>query len=140
MPVATTISPILRADPVKNELLDNRVTRLIDRYRHFLFAGVAILILMRFLPRGWFFQRLAISQPVAGSAQTAGTAPDAGGAVDGLIGQTGIAVSGLFPSGQVEIDGRRYEARVAVGTVARGEAVVVKSRSDFGLIVEAKKT
>jgi membrane-bound serine protease (ClpP class) len=104
------------------------------------FAGALIVVLMRFLPRSWIFQRLAISQAVSGSAQTAGAAPEVGAGLDGLVGQTGIAVSGLFPSGQVEIAGRRYEARVAVGTVARGETVVVKARSDFGVIVEARKT
>jgi membrane-bound serine protease (ClpP class) len=83
---------------------------------------------------------MAISQAVVGSAQVAGGAPDSADVVDSLVGQSGIAVTGLYPSGQVEIGGRRFEARVAVGAVARGEAVVVKARSDFGVIVEAKRT
>jgi membrane-bound serine protease (ClpP class) len=48
-------------------------------------------------------------------------------------------VTGLFPSGQIEIGGRRYEARVAVGTVARGRPIVVVSYSDFGFIVEERR-
>lgn len=103
-------------------------------------AGGGVLILMRVLPRSRIFNRLAISQAIAGAAQTSGGAPETGHAVDELVGQTGIAVTGLFPSGQIEIAGRRYEARVAYGTVARGDAVVVKSRSDFGIIVEAVKS
>jgi membrane-bound serine protease (ClpP class) len=36
----------------------------------------------------------------------------------------------------VEIDGRRYEARVEIGAIERGKRVVVRGHSDFGLIVE----
>lgn len=100
-------------------------------------AGGLAIVLVRFLPRGWFFERLAISHAIAGSAQSAGISPESSGEVDRLIGRTGRAVTGLFPSGQVEIEGRRYEARVAVGTVAAGTPVVVRARSDFGVIVEA---
>jgi membrane-bound serine protease (ClpP class) len=41
-----------------------------------------------------------------------------------------------MPSGQVELDGRRDEARVEVGMIEAGAAVVVVKRSDFGLVVE----
>jgi membrane-bound serine protease (ClpP class) len=36
----------------------------------------------------------------------------------------------------VEIDGRRYEAKVEVGSVAAGSTVVVRGQSDFCLVVE----
>lgn len=39
---------MLRAESVKLDLIDNRVTRAIDRYRYFLFAGVAFLLLITF--------------------------------------------------------------------------------------------
>jgi membrane-bound serine protease (ClpP class) len=48
-----------------------------------------------------------------------------------------VAVTALYPSGQVEVNGHRYEARLAVGSVERGAAVVVRARSEFGLVVEA---
>jgi membrane-bound serine protease (ClpP class) len=54
-----------------------------------------------------------------------------------LVGARGLAVTALFPSGQVEVGGRRYEARVEVGSAAAGTPVVVTRVTDFGLIVEA---
>jgi len=105
--------------------------------------GLGVLIavglgaaLARFIPKGWFWQRLAVAMPGQGSAQVAGGAPVTAGVLDALTGRTGVAATALFPSGQVEIDGRRYEARLAVGFAAAGTKVVVKSVSDFGLLVE----
>jgi membrane-bound serine protease (ClpP class) len=56
-----------------------------------------------------------------------------------LVGREGVAATSLHPSGQVEIEGRRYEARVEVGSVERGATIVVRAYSDFGLIVEEKR-
>jgi len=58
-------------------------------------------------------------------------------AANSLIGAKGVAVTALYPSGQVEIEGQRYEARLAVGSVERGAPVIVRARSEFGLVVEA---
>jgi membrane-bound serine protease (ClpP class) len=53
-----------------------------------------------------------------------------------LVGQTGLAATDLFPSGQVIIDTRRYEARLAVGFAEAGTPVKVIALAEFGLIVE----
>jgi membrane-bound serine protease (ClpP class) len=53
-----------------------------------------------------------------------------------LIGQTGKAATALFPSGQVEISGKRYEAKLAMGFAEAGTPVKVTGVSEFGLIVE----
>ncbi len=98
-------------------------------------AGLALL-LARLIPRGWFFSRLAVAGPVEGSAQVAGAPPEEGPRIDSLVGRAAVAATGLFPSGQVEVDGRRYEARLAFGTAAAGTRVVVRRRTDFGLVVE----
>jgi membrane-bound serine protease (ClpP class) len=98
-------------------------------------VGLA-LALARFIPKGWFFTRLAVTQPVAGAAQVAGAAPAAGRATDSLVGRSGVAVTGLFPSGQVEVDGQRFEARLEVGSAPKGTRVVVRRRTDFGLMVD----
>lgn len=42
----------------------------------------------------------------------------------------------LYPSGQIEFEGRRYDARLAVGTVERGATVRVIRFADFAYIVE----
>jgi len=102
-------------------------------------VGIAIglaLVLARFLPRSWFWDRMVLTASVGSAAQVSGGDPDRLAGNDSLIGSKGIAVTGLFPSGQIEVDGRRYEARVAVGSIERGSRIVVTSRSEFGWTVE----
>ena len=94
------------------------------------------LLLAKFIPKGWFFSRLAVSGPTGGVAQLAGIDPEAGAGAGSLVGARGVVVTGLFPSGQIEIDGRRYEARVEVGAAPPGTVVVVQRVSDFNLVVE----
>jgi membrane-bound serine protease (ClpP class) len=101
-------------------------------------ATVLALVLFKYLPESWLWGRLVLQQSIGANAQTAGTSPETTADLDALIGATGTAVTGLFPSGEVEIDGRRYQARLDLGHIAAGTPVVVKSRSDFGLIVERK--
>jgi len=36
----------------------------------------------------------------------------------------------------VEIDGRRFEARVEIEAIDAGTAIVVRGRTDFSLVVE----
>ena len=93
------------------------------------------LALIRFIPDGWFWDRLAVGAVIDGTAQNSGGSPAAVG-LSALVGQRGVAATGLFPSGQVEIDGRRYEASVAVGSIDAGATVIVCGRTDFGLVVE----
>ena len=92
--------------------------------------------LLRFLPRRWLWDRLVVGTTIGGSAQVAGGAPGGAAEVDALIGRRGVAVTALRPSGQIEVAGRRFEAKVEVGSIDAGEAIVVQGRTDFGLIVE----
>ncbi|MDD3180000.1 MAG: ATP-dependent Clp protease proteolytic subunit [Opitutaceae bacterium] len=106
-------------------------------------AGVGLalllaLILIRYLPREWFWDKLVLHGSVGTAAQLAGQAPEAADGVDALTGAEGVAVTGLFPSGEVEIFGRRYQARIDLGSAQAGTPVVVKGRTDFGLLVERK--
>jgi len=103
-------------------------------------AVAAGLLLARFIPKGWFFQKLAVTGAGSSAAQLAGVAPEAGAEAASLVGARGVVVTGLFPSGQIEIDGRRYAARVEVGSATPGTIVVVKKVSDFNLVVETKVT
>lgn len=105
--------------------------------------GVAIavalgLLLARFLPRGWFWDRLVLGAAVAADARGAGV--QAPPPEDSLIGATGIAVTALRPGGEVEVAGRRYSAAVEIGAIDAGAAIVVRGRRDFGLLVEKAKT
>jgi membrane-bound serine protease (ClpP class) len=91
---------------------------------------------MRFLPRGWVWDKMVQGSTIGGAAQIAGVGPQAGGEIAALVGQRGVAMTMLRPSGQVEVGGRRYEAKVEVGGIDTGETVIVRGRTDFGLIVE----
>jgi len=104
-----------------------------------LVAIVLALALARFIPRGWFFTRLAVGSPISGSAQVAGVAPELGVMSGQLIGRRGFAATGLYPTGQIEVDGRRYEARLEFGSAPPGTAVVVRRKTDFGFIVDREK-
>ena len=104
--------------------------------------GIAMVLgacLLRFLPKGWIWDRLTVSATVGGSAQRAGGDPGAAGLIDGLVGRRGVAATALRPGGQVEVDGRRFEAEVRMGTVDAGTPVVVLGRGNFALVVEEDK-
>ncbi len=102
-------------------------------------ALVLALLLARFIPKGWFFTRLAVAGEAGSTSQVAGLPPEAAAETGSLLGARGVVATGLFPSGQIEIDGRRYEARLELGTAVAGTKVVVVRVSDFGLIVELDK-
>jgi membrane-bound serine protease (ClpP class) len=101
-----------------------------------LLAAVMVLALARFLPQGWVWDRMVVQSAVGGLAQTSGGAPEGAAGLASLVGRRGVAVAALRPGGQVEVDGRRYEASVALGQIQPGEAIVVRGRTDFGLLVE----
>jgi membrane-bound serine protease (ClpP class) len=104
-----------------------------------LIALALALALARFIPKGWFFTRLAVAEGASGAAQRAGVAPEVGRNVSSLVGRTAVAATGLYPSGQIEIDGRRYEARLEVGSASPGTRVVVRRSTDFGLVVDREE-
>jgi membrane-bound serine protease (ClpP class) len=107
-------------------------------------AGVILAIvlffaLLRFLPRGGPWGGMILEAAVGGEP---GAVRAANGQVSAkpvnseLIGKSGVAATALFPSGQVEVSGRRYEARLAVGFAEAGTPVTVTGLAEFGLIVE----
>lgn len=98
-------------------------------------VGLAVLLL-RYLPKGWMWDRMIVGTTIGGAAQMAGVSPDAAHELATIIGQRGVAVTVLRPSGQVEISGRRFEATVEVGAVDAGDAIIVRGQKAFALIVE----
>lgn len=104
-----------------------------------LLAVVMFLGMLRFLPRGGLWGKMVLDGAVGGEPgeQHAILGHDADaprGAA--LIGRDGVATTALFPSGQVEIAGRRYEARLLLGSAAAGTSVRVTATGEFGLTVE----
>lgn len=100
--------------------------------------GLALVItatlavaLLRFLPRSWFWDKMVLATAVEGTSGVPVVH-------DPLLGAEGVTVTPMFPSGEVEVAGRRYEAKLALGHVAAGTPIVVRGREGFALIVEPK--
>jgi membrane-bound serine protease (ClpP class) len=104
-----------------------------------LLAIVLFFIMLKYLPSGGPWGRLVLETVVGGEPGAIralnSNGLDAPRGAD-LIGRTGVAATAMFPSGQVEIDGKRYEAKLAMGFADAGSPVTVTDVSEFGIIVE----
>lgn len=105
-------------------------------------AIVLFIALLRFLPSGGPWGGMVLQTAVGGEPD--GIHPvhapvEAGTAQANLVGSMAVAATDLYPSGQVTIEGKRYEARLQVGSVEAGTELMVTRLSEFGLIVEACK-
>ena len=96
-----------------------------------LLALVGGVVLIRFLPKGMFWDKMILAAATTGTSSGAPLNNETS-----LIGLTGIAVTDMFPSGQIEINGQRYEAGVAVGMINSGQKIIVRGKREFGLLVE----
>ncbi len=97
--------------------------------------GIAITIgvlLSMVLPKTPLWNRLVLSETIGNSASKF-TALKPLLSTEGMHGET---VSELFPSGQVQINGERYEARAVHGRIAKGEKMEVIKIASMDLIVE----
>jgi len=113
---------------------DLLTTPLFNLITGFAIAAVLAISVARFLPKSVFWDRLVLSTSNRGSASGIETAkPPEGGPPPGSIVS---AVTDLFPSGQIEYDGRRFDARLAVGMASRGSTVRILEFADFSYIVE----
>lgn len=116
-----SVSPELLAEPMVNLVFGLSI------------AVFGAMLLSRFFPGSWMERKLVLADAAGGDSQTIreereSKLPPAG--------TKGVAVTDLFPSGRVEIDGQRYEARSALGTIDNGTAIRVKKSTDFSLVVE----
>jgi len=100
-------------------------------------TAVGGLALVRFLPKSWFWDRLVLGATVSATAGGDALAVPVATA-DPLLGAEGVALTAMFPSGEVEVNGRRYQAQAELGHVAAGDRVIVRRRTGFNLIVERK--
>ncbi len=108
-------------------------------------AVIAAIVLARYLPKSWFWDRLILNTTVGklDKAITGGaeyidiSSGDQPLASLPEIGTTGIAITDLHPTGHVEINGYRFLAHVEVGLLTKTSPIRVVGYSDFSLIVEA---
>ncbi|NJM36603.1 MAG: hypothetical protein HC845_01310 [Akkermansiaceae bacterium] len=97
-------------------------------------VGLAIILflaLLKFLPQGGLWGKMVLDAAVTGNSANLSAASS-----NELIGRVGVSVTPLFPSGQVEIDGKRYEAHLAMGSAGNRTAVRVTAATGFSLTVE----
>jgi len=98
-------------------------------------AGALLIFafLLRYLPSGGLWGKMVLDSAIGGESTLSSTARSE----PSLIGAQGHAVTALYPSGQIEINGKRYDARLALGDAPPGTAVRVVSVGEFELKVEA---
>lgn len=109
-------------------------TALTDLSIAVLLGVVGLIVIWRFLPQTGIFDRLVLKSATPTGSPDA-PAPVTAGAQWPEIGARGIVTRPLHPGGEVEIDGRRYQARVDTGMLSRGEQVIVTRRLQFGVEV-----
>jgi len=121
-----SISGGVLVEPLTNLLLSLLVTIL------------GIVLAWRFLPHGWILSTVGVGgaslKTAAGDALV-----DSAGAEESsrnLIGREGIAITDLFPSGRIEIDGEIRDAAVDIGEISQGDRVKIVQERDFSLVVE----
>lgn len=112
---------------------------ILDVLLSLLIAVCLFLLLLKFLPRGGPWSRMilntSVGQPANGYSSPLHTVPAAATAID-LTDKIGHAVTALFPSGQIEIDGQCYEAKLPLGFAEPGARIKVIGKSEFGWLVE----
>ena len=107
-----------------------------------LLITVALGILAaRLLPHTPLWGSLVLGKTVGGPNPVITGGADASDAPEKLpaVGTMGKAVTQLYPTGEVEIEGRRYESQARSGTIRKGEKVEVVGRRDFNLVVSRKE-
>lgn len=109
-----------------------------------------IIALSKVIPRQWYLSRLVLQTNVGRTDSSLGVGREGSrrsreearetGASRQLppVGSVGTAVTDLFPSGEIEVDDRRFQARTRFGQIRRGTAVEVTQHRDFALIVKPR--
>ena len=91
--------------------------------------ALALYVEYGLLPKTRFGKKFFLHAAVHGTSQ----APAAETAA--LTGREGVALTPLMPSGQIEVEGRRYEALSLDGHVAKGARLRVTGTQNFSLTV-----
>jgi membrane-bound serine protease (ClpP class) len=93
-----------------------------------------VLILTRILPKTTVWNKLILSSTVGDATINNATQVES----EPVVGALGKSVSELYPIGQVELEGGRYEARSSLGKISKGVVIKVTGKDDHGLIVVKK--
>ena len=93
------------------------------------------LLVSKFLPKTPMWKKLVLSTTL-GSDGALKNNLQIQEVTNQLIGKQGKSISELYPGGQIEIDGVRYDARSNLGKIAKGEKIEVVKKSEFELVVK----
>ncbi|GHC12963.1 NfeD family protein [Cerasicoccus arenae] len=103
----------------------------------------AALAILRYLPESPMKRAIVLSTEVGDTSPSitgGGRSIDYAEGGDNALpapGTRGQAVTDLHPGGQVEINGRRFQARVLIGAIERGDRIEVVEQRDFSLVVRS---
>lgn len=96
-------------------------------------AVVALLYFeFRILPRTRIGRRMFLEKSIDGASQ-----PPIAERADAVVGREAVALTALAPTGVVEVNGRRYEARCDSGFASEGARLRVVRVETFQLVVIA---
>lgn len=125
---AFELSPSMFLDPLYNFALG------------IVIATVGAVLFARFLPKRLFWDKIILAHQSASApgSVTTGIGDVTPGTPVQLPqpGTKGITVSDLHPTGEVDIDGKRYQARARHGSINRKTPITVYARKDYFLVVE----
>jgi len=111
-----------------------------------LFIAVSgAIVLSKVIPRSWFWDKLVLSSSVDGKRSRRRRQHRSIAAKGDVehdlppIGSCGVTVTKMFPTGEVEIEGRRYMASVNVHLLEPNTAIAVIGHKAFQLLVEPRE-
>jgi membrane-bound serine protease (ClpP class) len=100
----------------------------------FFVTAVAILILLKYLPKTEMWNKLILKEQVAAKSGYA-----AKPAFEHLVGSEGIAFTDLRPSGTAVINGNRIDVVTEGDFIKNGSSVIVKSVEGSKIVVDLKR-
>lgn len=113
------------------------IAPLIDLGMAIAFGLLAALLISRFMPKSWFLKKIVLrsqSRRVEGAQTFSGedTLP--------AVGSLAYTTTALFPSGEIEFKGERYQAMSHFGTIAKNTQVSVIAHKGLVVIVKQLTT
>lgn len=119
---------------IDGSLIQHAVLQII--YAMLITVGLTIT-LAKVLPRSWFFDKLILSAKVGHHGDAAIDENFTATNTLPALGSRGVTVTKMFPSGEIEIDNKRFLARVETGLLEAGTPVEVVGHRAFQLIVKS---
>jgi len=99
------------------------------------FAIGAVLLTVTLYIEYWVLPKTRIGKKFFLHASVDGTSQAPSDQTSALAGKEALALTPLMPSGQIEVEGKRYEALSLDGHVARGARLKVTGMQNFSLTV-----